>query len=262
MSGELMTLEASGYLALQPGSDALAAIEANCADGDGFGESNLTKVPTPAGGATSWEVDELEGSKSYKSLDGILVFYGKGGVIWPTNDPKPGTLPVLRTDDCRTAYRVGEDIGDIDEQILMDHHRGDGLYDWKALADSPNAPFGFGSGKNGHGKRAQEYRVICLLRQGDAFPLLIRAKPGSLKNVSQFINRLTAAGVPYYRAVVSLTLEKAASKGGQPFSRIVPKLLNRLDQEAGQRVKAVYTDRLSQAIRSLDVGGIDEGADD
>lgn len=257
MSAELMTLESSGFLALQPGSDALAAIEANCSDGEGFGEANLTKVPTPAGGATNWEVEELEGSKSYKTLEGILVYYGKGGVIWPTNDPKPGTLPVLRTDDCRHAYRVGDDLGDISEAVLLEHLVADGLYDWKTLADNPNSPYGFGTGKNGHGKRAQEYRVICLLRKGDAFPLLIRAKPGSLKNVMQFINRLTAAGIPYYRANISLSLEKASSKGGQPFSRIVPKLVSRLDQAAGQQVKSIYTDRLANAIRSLDVGSID-----
>src|SRR5690606_10313363 len=97
-------------------------------------------------------------------------------------------------------------------------------------------PFGFGTGKNGSGKRAQEYRVLCILRENDAFPLLIRAKPGSLKNVGDFINKLTAAGIPYFRAVVSLSLEKAQNAGGQPFSRIVPKLVGRLDAEAGAKV--------------------------
>lgn len=261
MSGELMTLDSAGFLALVPGSDAMAAIEANCADGEGFGEANLTKVPTPAGGSTTWEVEELEGAKSYKSIDGILVYYGKGGVLWPTNDPKPGTLPVLRTDDCRVAYRVGEDLGDIDPALIEQYAVGNGLYDWKALCDAPNAPFGFGTGKSGFGKRAQEYRVLCILRKGDAFPLLIRAKPGSLKNVNQFINRLTAAGIPYYRAVVSLSLEKATSKGGQAFSRIVPKLVSRLDQEAGLKVKSLYTDRLAEAIRNLDVSDV-SGVDD
>ena len=257
MSGQLITLEQCEYAALRPNSDALAAIEANWADGEGFTESSLLRVNTPSGGATTWEVQEVDGPQSYKAIEGILVYYGKGGVIWPSHDPQPGTLPVLRTDDCRVAYRVGDNLGDIDPAILERHHLGNGLYDWKALADNPGAPFGFGTGRNGIGKRAQEYRVLCILRKQDAFPVLIRAKAGSLKNINQFINRLTAAGIPYYRAVVQLTLEKAINKSGQPFSRIVPHLIGRLDQTAGQFVKTVYTDRLAIAIRHLDVSDTD-----
>lgn len=259
---EMVTLESAGFLALQQGSDALAAMEANCADGDGFGESSLTKVSTPAGGATNWTVDELEGEKTYKELTGILVYYGRGGVVWPSFEPKAGTLPVLRTDDCRTAYRVGDELGDISLEMLSKYQVGEGLYDWKALAEANGAPFGFGSGKGGSGKRAQEYRVLCLLRKEDAFPLLIRAKPGSLKNVTQFVNKLTAAGIPFYRAEIALTLEKAQSTGGQPFSRIVPKLLRKLDVDAGLLVKRTYTDRLAAAIRSLEVGEDDDTSEE
>jgi hypothetical protein len=259
MSNELMTLETTEYLALRPDSDLQAALAENIDPEEGISEKNLIKVPTPAAGATTWTIDEVDGEKSYKEIQGILVYYGKGGVIWPTNDPKPGTLPYLRTDDCRTAYVVGEESGDIDLDKLEQFANGDGTYNWRGLVDGPNAPFGFGTGKNGTGKRAQEYRVLCVLRKGDAFPLLVRAKPGSLKNVGDFINKLTAAGVPYFRAQVSLSLEKAQNGGGQPFSRIVPKLIGRLDQEAGEAVKRLYTEPLKNAVRSI---GLDDEADE
>lgn len=255
---ELMTLETTQYLALRPGSDVMAALAENIDADEGISEKNLIKVPTPAGGATQWTIDEVDGQKSYKEIVGILVYYGKGGVLWPSNDPKPGTLPYLRTDDCRTAYQVGEDSGDLDLDELAKFDRGDGTYDWKKMVDGPDAPFGFGTGKNGTGKRAQEYRVLCILREGDAFPLLIRAKPGSLKNVGDFINKLTAAGIPYFRAVISLGLEKAQNQGGQPFSRIVPKLVGRLDPEAGAKVKEIYSEPMKNAARSLDVDTGDE----
>lgn len=253
MSSELMTLETTRFLALRADSDLRTALMENIDPDEGISEKSLIKVPTPAGGATQWTVDEVDGDKSYKELQGILVYYGKGGVIWPTNDPKPGTLPFLRTDDCRTAYRVGDDSGDIDLDELERFAYGDGTYNWKGLVDGQDAPFGFGTGKNGSGKRAQEYRVLCILREGDAFPLLIRAKPGSLKNVNDFINKLTAAGIPYFRAIVSLGLEKAQNAGGQPFSRIVPKLVGRLDAEAGAKVKELYSAPMAAAVRGIDV---------
>lgn len=258
MSSELMTLEQTEYLALRPDSDLQTALRENIDPDEGISEKSLIKVPTPAAGATNWTVDEVDGEKQYKTIDGILVYYGKGGVIWPSTDPKQGTLPFLRTDDCRTAYQVGEDSGDIDLDKLEQFSNGDGTYNWKGLADGPDAPFGFGSGKNGTGKRAQEYRVLCILRKGDAFPLLIRAKPGSLKNVGDFINKLTAAGIPYFRAVVSLSLEKAQNSGGQPYSKIVPKLIGRLDADAGAKVKELYSAPMAAAVKGLEVEEIDE----
>src|SRR5687767_12105514 len=133
MSTELMTVEKSGFLALQAGSTLREAIAANVGDGEGFSESQLTRVKIPSGGSTKWTVDELDGEKNYDTIDGVLVYYGRGGVIWPSNEPAQGTLPVLRTDDCITAYRVGEDLGDITEAQLAPHHRGEGLYDWRGL---------------------------------------------------------------------------------------------------------------------------------
>lgn len=259
MSSELMTLEKTDYLALRPDSDLRTALAENIDPDEGITEKSLIKVPTPAAGSTNWTVDEVDGEKTYKDLQGILVYYGKGGVIWPSNDPKPGTLPYLRTDDCRTAYQVGEDSGDLDLDVLEKFSNGDGTYNWKGLVDGPNAPFGFGTGKSGSGKRAQEYRVLCILRKGDAFPLLVRAKPGSLKNVSDFINKLTAAGIPYFRAIVSLTLEKTQNQGGQPFSRIVPKLIGKLDAEAGAKVKELYSAPMAAAVKHVD---LEDGGDE
>lgn len=262
MSTELMTVEKSGFLALQEGSSLREAIDANVGEGEGFSESQLTRVKIPSGGATQWTVDELEGDKTYPAIEGVLVYYGKGGVIWPSQEPALGTIPVLRTDDCRTAYRVGEDLGDVKEELLKKFSLGDGLYDWKALTDAPNAPFGWGTGKGGAGKRSREYRVLCILRKAFAFPILIRATPGSLKNVSQFISKLTAAGHPYYSAIVSLTLEKAIATNKQQYAKIVPKCIGILDAGARAAVQELFTKPLAAVMKQIDVADAVEADDE
>lgn len=236
----LTTLQASKFLVLRPESDLAEAMAANIPDGEEITESSLTRVKTPSGGALAWEVDELEGTKNVDKITGALVFFHRAGVLWPTTDPVPGTLPLLRTDDLRTAYIVGEDYGNIDKTELEQYKIDDGLYDWK------NLPWNqFGTGKNGNGKRCEESRTMCVLREGDIFPLLIRAKPGSLRTVVPFIQKLT---IPYWRVIIELSLSKQISRGKQEYSRIEPRLAGELSREEGAQVRLLYTDRMSESV--------------
>ena len=244
----------TGFVALSGDKELTAALAANTA-GEPLGAGDLTHVPTPSGGATQWRVEELEGEKYYPAISGVLVFYGPGGALWPSYDPKPGTMPVLTTTDLVDAHRVGDLLGDIDPKELARCERspGSGVYDWRKLKYTQ-----FGSGKNGRGKRAKEYRTLCVLRKDDVFPLLIRAQSGSLATVVPFIKRLTNARIPYFRAVVELTLKKVENAGGQPYAQIVPRLVGTLSAEQGEIVRRLYTDPLSSAVRQAEIN-LDEG---
>jgi hypothetical protein len=144
-----------------------------------------------------------------------------------------------------TAVRVNDDIGDLDEDALESCRVGDRLYDWTRLPYNQ-----YGTSKSGRGKRCKESRLLAVLRQDEAWPLLVTAGPGSLKTVTPFVKRLP---VPHFRAVVSLTLDKVENSGGQPYSQIVPKLLGTLSKEEGEIVKRLYTVPLSRVATQIDV---------
>jgi hypothetical protein len=130
-------------------------------------------------------------------------------------------------------------MGDIDPSILEKHHRADGTYDWQSLPWNE-----WGTGKNGVGKRCKESRILMILRENEAFPLLIRAQPGSLKTIRPFVTQLP---IVYWRAMISLKLTAQISKGsGQRYSQIIPKLIGVASGEVGAKIKQLYTDPLSR----------------
>lgn len=246
----LTTLQNSRFLALRPDSDIAEALEANLANGERIKETDLTRVKIPSGGVTKWTVSSIKGDEVLDELVGVLVHYSPRGVLWPSQDPG-NALPVLVSDDLRTARRVGEDLGDLDSEILdaMAIDDDGKLYDWRGSDErGPNKYNDFGSGKNGVGKRAKESRMLGLLREGDAFPLLISAAPGSLKTVVPFVKKLT---VPHFRAIVSLKLEKLKSKGGQDYARIVPTMVGEISREEGARIKQLYTEPLRTVVANI-----------
>ncbi len=246
MSNELTVCEPEKFPALIDGSDLREAILANTR-GEGFSESDLVRVPTPAGGSTRWVVPTVMGEEVTEELAGILVYFAHRGVLWPSFEVSGG-LPLLVSNDLVSARRVGDTYGDIDPDELEKYSNGDGTYDWR------NLPWNrWGTGKNGTGKRCKESRLLMLLREGEAFPLLVRAQPGSLTTVRPFIIRLP---VPHYRAVVGLKLQVAESKGaGAKYSQIVPRLVSILDKDAGAKVKSLYTDLLAKLAESATLDG-------
>jgi len=246
-TSEIMVgIEGSKYAALRPESDVREALLANLAPGESISANDLPRVKTPAGGGKMWGwTNAGNNDESAKSIDGILVYYGMRGTLWGTDEISKGVQPVLVSYDLTTAVRVGDDLGDLDPDVLETCRTGDRTYDWTRLPQNQ-----YGSGRNGIGKRCKESRLLAILREGEMWPLLVQAGVGSLKTVCPFVRRLS---VPHYRAVVSLTLEKAESSGGIDYSQIVPKLLGTISKEEGELVRKLYTEPLSRIATQFDV---------
>lgn len=247
-TGEMIVgVEGSRFVALRPDSDVREALMANLGPGESLQASDLPRVSTPAGGAKVWSwTDAGNNEQSAKSIDGILVYYGVRGVLWGSENPVSGIQPVLMTHDLMTATRINDDIGDLDEDVLESCRIGDRTYDWQRLPYNQ-----YGSSSNGRGKRCKESRVLAILRDEEAWPLLITAGPGSLKTVVPFVKRLAVA---HFRAIVSLTLEKVENAGGQSFSQIVPKLIGEISKEEGEIVRRMYTEPLSRVAYDMPHG--------
>ena len=178
--GDVGTLSALGnrFLALSPKND-IAALMAENLEGLEVGEGSFPNVKMPTGGMTVWTVQSLTGEDHPATIEGVLVYQAPRGLLWPTM--QTGNLrPYLITDDFVTARRVGEDIGDLDPRALDAAKNEDGTYRWKEL---PYTQFGSGTNEAGEPtkwKRAQERRVLCILREGDLFPLIVSISAGSL----------------------------------------------------------------------------------
>lgn len=246
-TGELITGVAdSKFLALRPDSDVREALMANLGPGESLQATDLPRVTTPAGGAKVWSwTDSGNNEQSAKSIDGLLVAVLCRGTLWGSEDPQSGVQPVLVSYDLMHAVRMNEDIGDLDADVLESCRIGDRLYDWRRLPYNQ-----YGSASNGRAKRCKESRLLAVLRENEAWPLLVAAGVGSFKTVLPFVKRLA---VPHYRALVSLTLQKVENAGGQPYSQIVPKYIGAVGKEEGEIVRRLYTEPLSRLAEQIDV---------
>lgn len=255
MSTDLAVVDTSRFLALQEGGAVAEALAANAATGESFNDL-LTRVKMPSGGTTQFIVPTISGEEMHKSITGILAGYVCRGVIWPSETPVQGAQPAFVTFDLQTAEAKG---GATEEllQLADPYILRDGRYDWQKMTGD-RAPFGWGTSKNGKGKRAKEQRVLFLLTDIDPMPLVVSCGPGSLKNVRTFMSNLGKAGVPHYRAVVKLTLEKATATSGEPFAKVVLTLDGTLTSEEGQRIKVGFTDTLHAQARAMAVDADEE----
>lgn len=237
------------YPALAPNSRQAQIIAANL-DGEPMTEMDLVKVPTPAGGATTWNIDINGNTESTDEIVGLLVAVGKRGVLWPKDDPSD-MRPVLVSHDLLIGYRVGDDValGDIDPAALERYRIGDRRYDWAALSTGPE--FGYGAGKSGSGKKVKEARILAILREGETWPILVTVGPGSLRNWLPFQKRLPAFP---WECVVGLKLQKVKSSGGQPYSQIVPRVVGVISEEQGAVAKKVYHDSLTAMFNAPPAG--------
>lgn len=229
----LQTIDTTGYLALQDGGAVVEAMNANLGEGASLKESDLTRVTTPAGGGTTWTIPSITGDEQSPEIVGVLVYMTVRGLLWKGDDAAEGSLPVLVSHDLKTAHRV-LDRSDVDEVMNVDIDTftdEEGVIDWKALPQCQ-----WGSGKNGVGKAAKEQRVLYILREQDTLPIVVTISPGSLKDWQKFIVELTKAGIPYWRAVIGLSLIADKSTNGTKFSKVVPKLVGVLTPEEGQSV--------------------------
>lgn len=237
------------FAGLAPGSRQMAIIEANVA-GEPMSEMDLTKVKTPAGGGTTWEIDNQGNIETAPEIVGILVAIGKRGLLWPFDEigEEP---PVIVTNDLVTGYRVSDKLGNIDETALARYRIGDRRYDWAAISEGPE--FGPKSGKGGVGKRVKESRTLAILRDGDVWPVLISIGPGSLGTFMPFLKKLPCF---HYEAVIGLKLQKEKSKSGVTYSMIVPRLAGQLTEEQGEFVRKMYTEPMKKTFGALPNGAV------
>lgn len=264
MSG-LIKVSANEFAALSPDSMAAIALRENIGN-EGFSESDLIRVKTPSGGSMFWTIDGPAGPENTAEIEGVLVFQSLFGILWPTLKSSDDSKPVLETKDMRYAKIRGaikrDESGKIisiegvtDPQMLavLSDREKDGVVEWQSLPYCE-----FGTGKDGNGKWAKEGRALFILRKGSVLPLLIRTGPSALGVFKKFLTQLE---VPYWMAVVGLTLKEEKATSGEKYSLIVPKLKGVLEPEAAAQVKTQYHEKLKAGWEAGNISASTEAAD-
>lgn len=253
------------YARFNPESEALEAFLANTNGGADIGFGDFTAVKTPSGGGQFWEIS-IPGMapESVAALEGVIVFQAQGGILWPSLENNSGDKPVAVTRDMRvakiTATVTRDQDGNItqianvfDQEMVREISRLEfrdrrGFFPWNDLSYSK-----FGSGRGGNGKFVKEGTTLFLQRKTGILPLMVRTSPSAIKPIRAFLFNLQ---VPYWRAVVKITLKKESSSVPDPsrpgsqksldYSVPVLTLVETLPPEAGDLVKSTVHSKLSE----------------
>jgi hypothetical protein len=250
MSTAISTVKASDFPILDVSSDVAAGL--TDPNREPMSREAIVSVPVPTGGSVVWSIETDGSVEASPEIRGILVLAHRHGVIWPSATfSGGGSRPVVETYDLVRGIRRGDDVGDLDPEELDRCTNPDGSIRWKDLAYTQP-----GSGPNGRGCRARESRVLYVLRPGDIYPVKINAGPGSLPTVRPFLARMA---LPTYRHVVSFTLKKVQTGSGISYAQIVPKVLDKLSADDGEKVRQFYTLPLLE-LTGMGAGETDGGA--
>ena len=238
MSTELTT-ECSTYRALAESGGVMDVIRENLGDGATLSRRDLTRVTIPTGGSTVWSWQTASGAqRSEQSLKGLFVVQGRTErSLWPNQDAGGGHPPLLVVHgDSKVAHRVGTEYGDLDRKTIEAAKLPDGTYDIEKLPQY----FAWNDRKP---PRAKASRVIAILRPDDFLPLLVQVSQTSVERIEQLVKGLALDGVPFYRAVVELTLEKRQGARAA-YSVIVCRHRpdEMISEEMGRLVKERITD--------------------
>jgi hypothetical protein len=171
-------------------------------------------VKAPSGGSTAFSVPGMSGDEVQKELPGIILDYATPTAYWDTPDPVEGTPPVCYSYDSITSH------------------------DGKPCSGCGFNTFGSKGRDGSNAKACKESVSIYLLRKDNIMPLIVRVPVSSKRTFQKYMTRLSGNRIPANGAVTKITLEKATSKTGQPYSLYIFEAIKLLTPEEAAGAKA------------------------
>mgnify|MGYP007069028339 FL=1 len=224
MSNLAKAAETTFQLAVQGADRVVDTIRTNLGDTATLNPAFFEKIKIPAGGGVTWEIPTLSGDvESVREIVGIILAKQPMRAYYVDRDSAIGEPPACYSSDLVTGrgdpYGTGE----------VGNHR---------CATCKRNEWG-SSTRGGKGKACAERRVLYVLRPEELIPVRISTPPGSLKDLDQFLIRLTSKNVPYYKVIVGLSLEKV-SKDGNTYSKIKPRMIELASEELAREAEKYH----------------------
>ncbi len=206
-------------------ADSLGEALSDNLGGESLSAFDLDRIKVPAGGATTWEYETIDGIVSERELKGIIIHKATNRTYWPVgmDEGGGGTPP-----DCSSAdgvIGVGDPGG--------------------SCASCPHNQFG--SGKNGRGKSCKESTMLFILQGNALLPRVVSVPPSSLRGMKKYMLRLASAGTPFWKALTMLTLNKVQNPDGIDYAEIVATKKETIPCEKAAVIKA-YRENLMPSL--------------
>jgi len=151
-------------------------------------------------------MQDISGDEVKKEISGIILDYDTPRAYWQTPEPVEGTFPNCYSRDSLVSYE-GKPCN--------------------------SCPFNELGSKTGDtlAKACKEQVAIYLLRPDNIMPIIVRIPATSKFIFQKYMARLISNMIPFYGVVTRITLEKATSKGGQPYAQFSFEAVNLLSKE-------------------------------
>lgn len=259
VAGEVMipTTDAVEYAIMSTDPIELRDAIQAASNGQRIDPFQLDMVRVPAGGMTAWTIpDVIEGERIEKTVVGIVVLQRTIRSWWRLGFDERASAGVgKQPPDCSSQdgiWGTGHPDGhpdlieinpDVQQAFAYETYDADGN---QVSGPKPPQRYAceacplaqFGSGKEGRGQACRQNRLIFLLTQDSALPMVIKVPPSSLKLVQGFLLRLSGKAIKPWGAVLAFGLRRTQGGAGIDYSEIVPEFVAKLDPEALARIEA------------------------
>lgn len=191
----------------------------------GVQPSDLDRIKVPAGGSISWEITTLKGTESVKSIEGIILLADDNRVFYDKPYSGENEPPTCFSPDGLVGF--GDPGG-----------------------ECANCPLSqWGSAENGRGQACNLRKLMLILRPDSLLPVIISAPSGSIKEITDYLKRITGAALPHWAVVTSLGLTKKKSGDGISYAAVLPEFVRELTEEELEKV-AEYRHQMLPAFEA------------
>lgn len=192
----------------------------------GIESFNLNRIGVPAGGATVFSFETLEGDETVKELDVIVAgIKGNEKVWWRDEYTGGGAPPDCSSHDGITGY--GNNSKDPEAEPAQHQCSTCAWNQWES------------SRNGGPGKDCADIAMVVFFRKDSFLPDMMVIPPSSLKKLREYSMKLMQAGKNIRNVVTKLTLETAQSHSGIKYSQLKLAYVADLDEGARETMKSV-----------------------
>ena len=224
----------TGFVALDvQNQDFLQEIINDNLAGESLTARDLPKVTVPSGGLRHWTIKTPEGDHPVQTIEGIIIHWDQPRAWWEKNlEESGGNTPP----DCSSPDgKIGTDVNG---------------NTWECGSCPLDQ---YGSAPNGRGGKAcKEKRMLYVLTEDRMLPIVVQGPSTSIAPIRDYFVRLTSDKNPrpFWATRTQLSLETITTGAAFPYSKIVLKSLDALDESQVDRARR-YRDSIRPSLRRV-----------